>query len=178
MKLSKYFIIVILLLTSCVTTEELMKQKFSPAKKYAVIPFECVDNQYGVELSKKVKYWLEQYDFNIIEEEDFKKNLVHAGITVEEIQKNYNKMLGKFKSVDAILIGYIKIDKTSSVTGTGASIGSRSKYTDRCDVMVVDAINGEVIAKTRYVSDNEAVFSWKDNIDEVAKKIVFQLLPH
>jgi len=178
MKFLKYFILILVLFTGCVSTEEMMKWKFSPAKKYAVIPFDCTDSKYGEELAQKVKVWLEHYNFEIIDDEVFQKNLSETGLTVEKIYKDYSKVIGKVNCVDAIMLGNVKIDKTSSVTGTGASIGSQSKYTDRCDVLVIDVKNGEVITSTTYISKQDAAFSWKDNIEEVAKKIVFQLLPH
>ncbi len=85
----KYIILIFVLITGCVSTEEMMKWKFSPTKKYAVVPFDCTDTKYGGELAQKVKVWLEHYNFEIIDDEVFQKNLLETGLTVEKIYKDY-----------------------------------------------------------------------------------------
>lgn len=178
MKSSVCFILIIFLFSHGSSAQELTKKKFSTQKKYAVVPFDCTDKEYGERLSKEVTVWLETFDFAIMNDTEFKKNLENINLTVDDLNKNYNSIVGKTKSVDAVLLGYIKLDKGTTVKGTGSSSGRQISFAERCDVIVVDVTSGEIIERTTYMADPDAVFKGKATIEEVAKRIALQLSPH
>ncbi|MDQ7817113.1 MAG: hypothetical protein RDU14_08835 [Melioribacteraceae bacterium] len=178
MKSGICLILIIYLFSYCTSTQELTKDRFSTQKKYAVIPFDCPDKEYGERLSKEVTVWLETFDYEIMNDTEFKKNLENINLTVDDLNKNYNSIVGKTKSVDAVVLGYIKMDKGTTVKGTGSSSGRQISFADRCDVIVVDITSGAIIERTTYIADPDAVFKGKATIEEVAKKIALQLSPH
>ena len=40
------------------------EEKFSVAKKYAIIPFNCADKDLAINVPLALKEWLEKYDYN------------------------------------------------------------------------------------------------------------------
>jgi len=174
-----FLILIAAMLLSCSAGMELENLKFSKSKKYAIIPFDCEDKDYTAELTESVKDWLNAYGYDVIDEEHLRKENPEFGISNEEINKNYSLLIGKIKNVDAVIIGNIKLDKSTTVKeASSSSSGRHVNFIDRCNVFVIDINNGEILDKTAYTANLNAVFSSQMLIDDIAKKIALQLSPH
>jgi len=164
------------IMVCCSSSAGLDNLKFSKSKKYAIIPFNCVDKDYGVQLSGSLKDWLNAYGYDVSDEKNLRKENPELSVSNEDICKNYSLIVGKIKSVDAVILGNIKLDKSSAVKESSSS-GRQIEYIERCDVFVIDVKNGEILDKTAYTANVNAVFSSQMLIDDIAKKIALQLSP-
>ena len=182
MRKSVVFIVLLstLLISGCANEALRNADKFSPYKKYAVLPFDCPDKDVSLRLAKSLREWLVTFDYEIIEQEELDALLQKSGLTVEEIHKNYIAAVNNLKGIDALIIGYVNLDKRNVEDQAGISngAGGAKNFIAGCNAFVVDLKSGEILARGNYEAPSSAEMYGSYKIDELGKKLALKLSPH
>ncbi len=175
-----FIVIAVMLLSGCANEALRNADKFSPFKKYAVLPFDCPDKDISLRLAKSLREWLVTYDYEIIEQEELDRLLAKSNLTTETILKNYTSAINNLKGVDGIIIGYVNLDKRNVESGTGISegAGGTKHFVSGCDTYVIDLKSGEILARGSYEAPVSAELYGSFNIEDVGKKLAIKLSPH
>jgi hypothetical protein len=181
-RLSVFLIVLSSILFSRCTNEALQKEeKFSTAKKYAIIPFNCGDQELGLNVSIALKEWLEKYDYRIIEPAELDTLLIKSNLTKEKLINNYTLAVGKLKGVDGLIYGYIDLDKKTSNSAFGSSsssVGGNRSFIAQCEAGVIDLKTGDPLVRGIYVAPTGSGVGGSKGAEDVGKFLSLQLSLH
>ena len=156
-----FLVIVSLLIIQCTNEALRSEEKFSRAKKYAIVPFDCKDMELSNNLVSELTQRLLGDDFQIIEPEKFDELLAQKKLTRKAVTENYTLAIGQVTGIDGIIIGNITLDKKSSEhqTTVQSTSGGNISYISNCSVMVIDIRSSEVLAKGVYNAPSNVLVS-------------------
>lgn len=180
-KLFFSFLLFLCYIFSGCTNEAIRDQeKFSVAKKYAIIPFSCDNIDIGIDVSKSLKAWLEKYDFTIIGQPELDTLLSKDKLTVDKLMKNYTLAIGKLKGIDGLIYGYIDLDKKATTTdyNTKTSVGGFRAFVAKAEAYVLDVKTGDWMVKGFYFAPDGANLGGSKSSEEIGKFLSLQLSPH
>ena len=174
------FLLITFFCASCTSEALRNEEKFSRAKKYALIPFNCKDMELSDNLAKELKERLLGDDYKIIESEKLDALLAQNKLTRKQVIENYSSAIARLTGVDGIITGIISLDKKSAEHQMSASTsgGGNISYISSCEVLVVDVLSGEVLARANYNTPATVLTSGSQRVDEIARNISLQLSPH
>lgn len=175
-------VLIIILLSKCTSVDNAVREKdrFSTDKTYAIIPFDCPNKEIAVNLSKELADKLTDFGFTIIDREQTNNIIKKEGLTEEDIINNYTLAINRLKSVDAIIVGKITMDRgisSGELIGSGSS-GGFSNYINSCEAQIIEINTGERIASAWYKSPALSNTSGSVTSAFVADKIARKLSPH
>jgi curli biogenesis system outer membrane secretion channel CsgG len=184
MQKSKLFLVSLSFLSffQCTSVDQNIREhdRFSLGKNYAIIQFSCQDTETGLRVSDALREQLLDYGFNILDKTTTRKILSDAGLTEEEIVKDYSKALWKLKNVNAIIVGNIVLNRglSSGQLMSSSSSGGFNDYIHSCVTHVVEIQTGEVISSAKFRSPELSSSSGTISPKQVAEKLARMLSPH
>ncbi|MFA7228440.1 MAG: hypothetical protein WC061_05340 [Melioribacteraceae bacterium] len=175
-------IIILFLLSVCTSVDESVRtlDRFSTEKVYAVLPFECIDKELAVNLSKELSDILIDYGFRIIPRDSVITIIINAGLTEEIILKDYTKAIKKLKGLDGIIIGSITMERglSSGRLISSSASGSYNDYVSSCESQIIDLKSGETIGGAWYKTPSVSTTSGSITPAFIADKLARKLSPH
>jgi hypothetical protein len=183
MKYFAVFFVIILayLFQSCASDLESVraKEKFTRAKKYAVIPFNCQDWDVGYVYADAMRDWLMTYDYEVVDSTSLKQILAKNKLNMKDVIDNYACAIGKVTEVDGFVIGYIYYDKKSG-RGSSSSAGSGGmrNFVDKCDAFVINLQDGDILQRANYIGDVTTSMTASAQAEEICKKLAQKLAAH
>jgi hypothetical protein len=173
---------ILFLLSNCTSVDNTVRtqDRFSTEKVYAILLFECPDNEISLNLSKALSDILTDYGFKIISRIQFTKIIEDAGLTEEIIRKDYSKALNKLKGIDAIIGGTIILERgvSSGALISSSSSGGYTNYISSCQAQAIDIKSGEIISGVQYQSPSISSSSSTISPAFVADKLARKFSPH
>lgn len=182
----KYFIVFFVIILaylfqSCASDLESVraKEKFTRAKKYAVIPFNCPDWDVANVYADAMRTWLMTYDYEVIDSTSLKDILAKNKLKMKDVIDNYTCAVGKVNEVDGFVIGYLHFDKKSARTGDGhVSTGGMRNFVESCDAFVINLKDGDILQRANYLGEITTALSAAAQADEICKKLAQKLAAH
>jgi len=172
-----FFVSLIILFTKCTSVDQALRErdKFSIEKKYALMTFECPDLEIARRVKEELRRTLLDYGFNLLEPTELNKLLGQIGLSEQDVLENYNKVFGKLKGIDGLIIGEITLENTGSSNKdliASSSAGGTSLYIKLCGSRVINPNDGEILTTAVYVSEQNST------PEQVGYQIARRLSPH
>ena len=185
MKMFKYIYpaLFLILILQCTSVDNLVREKdrFSTNITYAILPFDCANKEIGVTFAKELTNKLSDFGYKIMDRAEVNKIIAAQGLKEEEIISNYVLAINKLKSVDAIIIGKITMERgisSAELMGSGGSSGGFNNYINSCEAQVVEIKSGEIISRAWFTSPAQSNTSGSVTPAFIADKIARKLSPH